>query len=269
VYAYVVNLARSPDRRAHIANELAKTGIDYEFVDAVDGRELNIGDVALVDRVAARDGSLGDTAAAVAGGVGCVLSHQRVYQKVVADGHDRALVLEDDMVLPTDLGTLADAVGEGMAGAEVVLLKFTDERGTCRVAKQGTVALPAARQLVRPVGTRLCCTGAYVVTAEACRRMDRATLPVRVKADAWGYYCSQGTLDSVRCVVPMPVDDSPTFRSTIDFFDPHSRQARVREWVARVKVPGLYQVLALRRRYVTKRRALPGAFEFVEAQRER
>jgi glycosyl transferase family 25 len=261
-------LARSPDRRAHITDQLAQTGIDYEFVDAVEGRELDITDVAVVDQVAAQDGSLGDTPAAVAGGVGCVLSHQRVYQKVLADGHEHALVLEDDMLLPADLGTLADAVAEGMAGAEVVLLKFTDKRGTCQVAKEGTVPLPAARQLVRPVGATLCCTGAYVITAEACRRMDKATLPVRVKADAWSYYCTQGTLDSVRCVVPMPVDDSPTFRSTIDFFDPTSRQARLREWVARAKVPGLYQALALRRQYVTKRKALPGAFEFVEAPAE-
>ena len=38
--AYVINLARSLDRRAHITAELRKTGLDYEIIAAVDGRDL-------------------------------------------------------------------------------------------------------------------------------------------------------------------------------------------------------------------------------------
>ncbi len=46
--AYVVNLARSPERRAHIIAELEKSGIDYEFVDGVDGRDLDLHDAQTV-----------------------------------------------------------------------------------------------------------------------------------------------------------------------------------------------------------------------------
>jgi len=35
--AYVINWARSPARRTHMHPELAKAGIDYEMVEAVDG----------------------------------------------------------------------------------------------------------------------------------------------------------------------------------------------------------------------------------------
>src|SRR5262249_4415431 len=47
--AYVINLARSLDRRAHITAELQKTGLDYEFITAVDGRELDLDDPTIVD----------------------------------------------------------------------------------------------------------------------------------------------------------------------------------------------------------------------------
>ncbi len=58
-------------------------------------------------------------------GTACVLSHFHTYQKILEDGRDRALVLEDDVVLPTDLGDLVDEVAHHLTGAEVALLDYT------------------------------------------------------------------------------------------------------------------------------------------------
>jgi glycosyl transferase family 25 len=266
VHAYVVNLARSPERRDHIIRELAKTNVDYEFVDAVDGRELDLSDTTLVDQPATTDGSLGDSPAAVPCGVGCALSHLNVYRRILADGSERALVLEDDAVVPPDLGPLADAVAANMSGAEVVLLKFHHDLAPCRVTKQGSVSLPESRLLVRPVDPRILASSCgYVITREACERMVQSIMPVRVKSDSWDYFRRQGALDSLRCVVPMPISDSPDFRSSIDYFPPGSLQARVREWAARSKLPGLHQVLARRRQRTLERRGWVGEFEFVDA----
>ena len=49
MHAYVINLARSLDRRAHITAELKKTGLDYEIITAVDGRDLDLRDPTIVD----------------------------------------------------------------------------------------------------------------------------------------------------------------------------------------------------------------------------
>ena len=49
VHAYVINLARSTERRAHIAAELGKFGIDYEIVEGVDGRDLDMHDPRTID----------------------------------------------------------------------------------------------------------------------------------------------------------------------------------------------------------------------------
>ncbi|MCL2394875.1 MAG: glycosyltransferase family 25 protein, partial [Acidimicrobiaceae bacterium] len=49
MHAYVINLTRSLDRRAHITKELAKANLDYELVSGVDGRELDLQNSSLVD----------------------------------------------------------------------------------------------------------------------------------------------------------------------------------------------------------------------------
>jgi glycosyl transferase, family 25 len=102
--AYVINLDRSPDRRAHITAQLRGTGMDYEVVSGVDGRDLDLTDSMLVDP------SLTSRCPFPAGAAGCALSHLAVYKRIREDGLHRALVLEDDVTLPTDLGDLVDEV---------------------------------------------------------------------------------------------------------------------------------------------------------------
>jgi glycosyl transferase family 25 len=262
VRAYVINLARSPDRRTQITAEIDKTGFGYEFMEAVDGRELDLNDARLVDR-AVVDNSSFRGGAGVPGTVACALSHLRVFRKVLEDKQERALVLEDDVSMPSDLATLVDSVGKHMFGAEVVLLNFHNS-GPCRVTKKGAVRLPSSRLIVDPVDTRhLTSAGAYVITREACVRMERFVLPVRAHPDDWDVFCREGVIDRVRCVVPMPVSNNTTLRTTIDRYRPGSLQARVLESVTRVRVPVLYQILTYRRKRIFRKFA-SGKYEFVE-----
>jgi glycosyl transferase family 25 len=264
VHAYVINLVRSPDRRAHIAAELSRTTQPYEFVEGVDGRELDLSDISLVDPAVVRDGSF-RRGAGGAGAAGCALSHLKVYRKVVEDGRPQGLVLEDDTTLPKDLAELADAIGRQTEGAEVVLLNFHSAR-PCRVAREQGDALPGRREIVKPVDLgQPHSAGAYVITAQACERMSRTVLPVRVPADDWGFFFKEGALDRVRCIVPMPVVNAADFRSTIDFYDPSSLQARVRELVATGKIPLLKSMLARRRWRTFQRAGWTGEVEFVES----
>ena len=98
VRAYVINLARSPERRASMTAQLTDCSIDFEIVTAVDGRELNMGDVEVVEAIApsflAADWFRPGHAA-------CAMSHLSVYRKILASGEDLALVLEDDVAVPT------------------------------------------------------------------------------------------------------------------------------------------------------------------------
>jgi glycosyl transferase family 25 len=260
--AYVINLARSTERRRHMEAQLARLGLDYQLVPAVDGRELDLDDPQLMDPELPRWGPGPGFRPCAAG---CALSHMRVFRAVAQSGAPFALVLEDDVVLPADLPGLAEEVGACLTGAAVALLNFHAPE-PCRVTAAGAIALSASRQLVQPLDMHgLTSAGAYVVTREACLQLLGALLPLRTYVDDWDFYCREGVLSGVRCVVPMPVTNSPSFRSTIDYYPPGSLQWQLRERFGRTWVPGLGGLLALRRRHTLRRLGCSGAVQFVDS----
>jgi len=244
-------------------SELQKTTLAYEVVEGLDARQLDLSNERLV------------TPAMLArptfrpGAAGCTLSHHRVYRRILELGHECGLVLEDDIDLPADLGTLADAVASQMSGAEIVLLNF-HAYGPVEFSSNDTIELPNSRLLAYPVNLhRLTSGAAYLVTAEACRRLEDGEVPMRTHCDDWEFFVSQGELDRVRGVLPMAVFNSPRFRTTIDAFPPGSLQLRLREMVATAKVPLLQRALAARRAHGEKAQALLVDKTYVTGRAER
>jgi glycosyl transferase, family 25 len=256
VYTYVINLARSLDRRAHITAELKKTGLDYEIVTAVDGRDLDLRDPAVV-----HPSFLGRQFAA--GTAGAALSHLSAYRKIVSDGLDEALVLEDDVTLPADLGSLADAVADQLVGAEAALLSYANP-APLKMSREGSIPLPSSRLLALPIDINqwLASAGAYVITREACERMIKCVLPVRANADDWRFFYKEGALDRVRCVVPLAVLKSPKLTSTMGSYSlGNGVRGRLAGPLVRSKVPLLHQALCYRRQRIHRQW---GRVEFVD-----
>ena len=242
---YVINLARSLDRRAHISAELKKTGLDYEIITAVDGRDLDLHDPTTIHP------SLLTSTPFPAGMAGGALSHLCAYRKIIADGLDEALVLEDDVILPADLGSLIDAVADQLAGAEVALLSC-DSSSPCKVSREGSIHLLSSRVLALPIDLRqLKSAGAYIITREACERLIKCAVPVRGGADMWSLFYREGALDRVRCVVPLPVLKNPRLESTIGSYSlGNGAKARLIWPLVRRKIPLLHQVLGYRRQRI-------------------
>jgi glycosyl transferase, family 25 len=231
VKAYVINLARSTERRAHMVRQLRTTGLDYEFIEAIDGNGLDLGDPATVGPISLGRGQLqsgvwgGDRSRS--GVVGCALSHLKVYQRILADSADVALVLEDDVTLPADIHDIAAAAAVHMVGADVVLLHYGNVNVAyhcgLRLSRTTAVQLTGPRILAFPAEIAdVSGAGAYLVTREACEFMAREVLPVRVPADDWAFFFAKDALRSVRCVAPVPVEIDPKFRTTIDYVVPWS-----------------------------------------------
>lgn len=249
MHTYVINLTRSTDRRAYITAELQRTGVDFEFISAVDGRTLDLGDSALIDPSVASECKFPGTYA-------CPLSHFHTYQKILEDGRDRALVLEDDVILPNDLGDLVDDVADHLTGAEVALLNYTSHPpGPLRLSLEGSVDLSSSRLLALPIDIRqLLNAGAYVITREACALMVEHLLPIRTTADDWPFFYEQGFLDRVRCVVPQPVPKNLNFESTIGFYSlGNGTKARLVGPLVRGRIPIFHQAIRYRRQRIARR----------------
>jgi glycosyl transferase, family 25 len=245
MHVYVINLQRSVDRREHITAELQKIGVDFEIVTAVDGRDLDLTDACLVHpELLAKNAFPQGTA-------GCALSHLECYRRIIAAGLDCALILEDDVTLPPDLGVLADAVAGHMTGPEVALLNYGSPH-VCKMSMDGAVDLPAGRRLALPIDIGpLVNAAAYLITREACERMIQKALPLRANADDWQYLYRQQMLDRIRCVLPMAVDKESRFESTIGLYSLGSgMKGRLVRPLVRHNVPVVNQYIRRRRQRI-------------------
>jgi glycosyl transferase, family 25 len=242
---YVINLERSPERREHMLAELEAARLDYEFVTGVDGRDLDLADRSVVDQ------ALHSRSEYPAGMAGCALSHLRVYREFIESGADVALVLEDDVTLPADLGALADSLSAYMEGAEVVLLNY-DSRDTVKFGTEDEIKVPPSRSLAYPIDVRqLGSSAAYLITREAAQRMSDLVPPVRVSPDDWWWFYRAGAFDRVRGLTPLPVLKSPRFGSTIGFYGfGKGLRSRLIEPVVRRQIPVLHQLISYRRRLI-------------------
>ena len=96
---YVVSLQRSIERRARIAQQLSRLGVDFTFVDAVDAEQVEpewlqaqVDGEALLRNMKRNQLSGPEIA--------CVLSHRLVYEDIINSGTYGGLVLEDDVIVP-------------------------------------------------------------------------------------------------------------------------------------------------------------------------
>ena len=94
---YVINLARSPDRWERISYQLNSMGLQYERVEAVDGKLLSERDIR--DNFNEEKFEIVSGHKLVAGEVGCALSHINIWKKIANENQSGAIIIEDDVVL--------------------------------------------------------------------------------------------------------------------------------------------------------------------------
>lgn len=241
---YVINLERAKERRHHMHRELRARRLTYEWVKAVDGRTLGESELeTLVDMDAARAAPQKLTR----GAMGAALSHKEVYDRMVRDGVDVALVLEDDMVPTKDIHAVLQRVRRVIQDGEVALLYyFILSTALPKLSSKGAVSLGNRYGLHYPVD-EVRSAGAYVLTQETARRLAEAIVPVRVEADDWRAFVGSGALDSVRCVTPVPVyTNYAETQIQLHQKDPSlegSMLNRLSNFVSRHRLPLLYPAL--------------------------
>lgn len=202
---FVVNLARCPERRVDMAARCAAAGLTPTFVTAVDGAQL--GPLPPARYLPARARRLHGRELSP-GELGCQLSHEGLWRRVLDAGLPWALVLEDDVELAPDVGAALADVAALTRPWELVRLAATR-------ARRGRAVQPLSggRQLVRlakgGMGTQ-----AYAVSAAGARKLLAQTERIDYPVDeAMDRYWESG-LD-VYALWPYPVRDDPRYGSTI------------------------------------------------------
>ncbi len=100
---FLINLDKRPDRLAFVKKQLDEQSISFERFAAVDGSKMTLETQTLVD---VKRFIIEQKKEPVIGEVGCAMSHRAIWQKMVDENLEYALILEDDITLSPDLGEL-------------------------------------------------------------------------------------------------------------------------------------------------------------------
>lgn len=154
---YYINMSRREDRRQFMENQLLGLGLTATRIEAATPADISPEDVAAYcNRNNPRFLRENELA--------CTMSHERVWQQMLADGHDCALVLEDDAVLSQLLPGVLDALGA--QDFDIIRIEAVGKtpRVLPKVADIGDITL-------LPFRTQTNGSAAYVIKARAARRM--------------------------------------------------------------------------------------------------
>lgn len=150
---YVINLLRSPDRRAFMLEQLAGADVAGEFVAAVDGRACRARGPALL--------SVGERA--------LILSHRKAWRRLLASGAGYGIVLEDDAHLGEDFAALLAADWRAHS-FDVVKLETVSDR--VWIARRGA---PLADRALRRLGSGHLGSAGYLVSRAGAHKLMAMT----------------------------------------------------------------------------------------------
>jgi glycosyl transferase family 25 len=223
----VVSLRRATERRETLPARLA--GLRWEYLDAVDRNDLDrerlVREGVVDERRTRRAYRLRE--GLTLGAVGCALTHRIGYERMLAEGWERLVLFEDDVLpVPVALAALPEALRELPPSWELCYLGHSGHlpatpRARLKAASYAALGavglsrwrpgealrLPARRHAPHLLRAgRLTGTHAYAVTRAAARKLVAAQTPVAYAADQLLMRMILGGELEAYVVDPMPFD---------------------------------------------------------------
>jgi glycosyl transferase family 25 len=219
----VINLARSADRRAHIAAHLGQLDLPYRIFDAVDGATLSA-----VQR--ARYASTMPV-----GAMGCAESHLAVCREIAQGDADFVCVLEDDAeVSPSVVGVLDAAALARLPAFDVLRLEGADGRSrpAFPVARFDTFELHLAyRNVMATTAQIISRAGARKIVAGITTLSVAIDIALYLECYVLGLRVIEARPSLARPQAALPSSIGPGTPPTYTWWQTfHMRKLRSREW---------------------------------------
>ncbi len=186
---FIVNLKKSFERRQKMEAQLDVLGLSAEFIEAIDGRLMPEDELKTV--------TADVNYAFLPGEIGCALSHQKIYKRMINENIDHALILEDDVILGNDFKNVIDHVSIPDDQPVVILLsrsnKFFDN-----------ALKPICPGFSLHKTLHATTAHSYILNNKAANSLLNGLYPVWIVADKWGLF-EDMSLVKVYSVIPHPV----------------------------------------------------------------
>jgi len=102
VKIFLINLDRRPDRLQYVQHQMERLNLDFTRISAVDGQFLSMETQSLIN---IEQFIIETKKKPVLGELGCALSHRKVWEKIIDENIEYALILEDDVKIKAELLT--------------------------------------------------------------------------------------------------------------------------------------------------------------------
>lgn len=230
--------------------QMNKLGLQYEVFDAVKGSLLSEEELSVkvdMNEVAKYPHWLTRNM------LGASLSHMGVYEKIVNSDEDWHLVLEDDVVLNNDVLPLLNHIKENeyIYHDHLVLLYAVSLEG--RIELDGTpITTAGTYHIHKGVFKKIGGGGAYVLHKHTAKRLTEKNRIIKVAPDTWHFFLSQGVFSQINCVCPFAARPG-LFESTIGYVDPRSLRYKIKHFIEKYRIPGLYHLLRQSRKKIWKK----------------
>lgn len=201
---YVINLPTDRERLEWFRQEMLSKwpDVDYEVVPAVVGAEIPEGDYRrLVDekraaRILGRDLGHGEA--------GLVLSHHKIFEKMISSGVTCGFVFEDDARIGANLKNVFPDIVAWMESRQEATVLLLSEANKVRRWLGSRLGNSKCR-ICSPI--EIYGTYGFVVNLEAAKRLLAFTSPVFTQADDWARYRAEAGI-RVCSVVPFLVGNN-------------------------------------------------------------
>lgn len=188
---FIVSLKKDTDRRRQISKALSSQALPFTIVDAIEGAKLTQGDIPWFESDIS--GKF-DVKASGMNEIACSLSHQSIYQHIVKNDIEWALILEDDVIIDKKLSPLIKALEQGKSDLlkkDYVYLLGGQEglssrkRISLSFFNKITIANVTFRLLTYSPDKifRACC---YLIHRNTCKRIVTEFERQFFVADSWG-----------------------------------------------------------------------------------
>ncbi|TDT57148.1 glycosyl transferase family 25 [Enterobacter sp. AG5470] len=202
---YIISLKNSDERRRSISAQAATHALDYEFIDAVNGREIPANVINFLRKK--------ESYAITPGEIGCSMSHLIAYEKLLHSGDEHALILEDDVIIPANIHICLEDLAAHINPNKpyVCLLSKVNQYN-----KKPLIRLTENNALHQVYNAAF--SHAYVINRKAAQNLVDNLFPIWCVADQWSTFKDFGHIHLLG-VIPACINTHPEFEKITTIAD--------------------------------------------------
>jgi glycosyl transferase, family 25 len=244
---HVINLKESVERRRSITTQLNRLNLAFELFDAIKG--VDIPDYELEQKV--------DMAEVkkypywlTKGMLGASLSHMEVYRQIIESDEPWHLILEDDVILSSNLEFVLKQIeiNSSFFESHLILLYVTNIHDNIKLSRTNCKST-AGVNFFQVVNKGVAGAGAYVIHKSIASSFLEKNPKISVGSDSWSDFLSMGIYEKIFCVYPFAVRPG-FFESTIGYTNMLSPIYKIKHTVEKYRIPIFYQFLKRRRKII-------------------